>query len=79
MPEMKSFSFCLFAFVPVEIGYTVGLFLSFIVNDFILFNESCLTWKRDGIGARSEDKYLVSEEQSFLLNVGKFFPEFVVP
>lgn len=28
------------------------------VNDFILFNESCLTWKRDGIGARSEDKYL---------------------
>ncbi|XP_067839684.1 sushi domain-containing protein 1 isoform X2 [Heptranchias perlo] len=27
------------------------------VNDFILFNESCLKWKRDGVGSRSEDTY----------------------
>ncbi|XP_067886751.1 sushi domain-containing protein 1 isoform X3 [Heterodontus francisci] len=27
------------------------------VNDFILFNESCLKWRRDGVGSRSEDTY----------------------
>ncbi|XP_062905036.1 sushi domain-containing protein 1 isoform X5 [Mobula hypostoma] len=28
------------------------------VNDFILYNKSCLKWKRDGLGTRSEDTYL---------------------
>ncbi|XP_038660094.1 sushi, von Willebrand factor type A, EGF and pentraxin domain-containing protein 1 isoform X3 [Scyliorhinus canicula] len=27
------------------------------VNDFILFNESCLKWRRDRFGSRSEDTY----------------------
>ncbi|GCC32609.1 hypothetical protein chiPu_0011072 [Chiloscyllium punctatum] len=27
-------------------------------NDFILFNESCLKWRRDSTGSRSEDIYL---------------------
>ncbi|XP_072114270.1 sushi, von Willebrand factor type A, EGF and pentraxin domain-containing protein 1 isoform X4 [Mobula birostris] len=28
------------------------------VNDFIPYNKSCLKWKRDGLGTRSEDTYL---------------------
>ncbi|XP_072904701.1 sushi domain-containing protein 1 [Hemitrygon akajei] len=28
------------------------------VIDFILYNESCLKWKRDGVGTRFEDTYL---------------------
>ncbi|XP_048384296.1 sushi domain-containing protein 1-like isoform X2 [Stegostoma tigrinum] len=28
------------------------------VNDFILFNESCMKWKRDDVGSSSEDIYL---------------------
>ncbi|XP_069776214.1 sushi, von Willebrand factor type A, EGF and pentraxin domain-containing protein 1 [Narcine bancroftii] len=28
------------------------------VKEFILFNESCLKWKRDGVGTRYDDTYL---------------------
>ncbi|XP_078385173.1 sushi domain-containing protein 1 isoform X14 [Cetorhinus maximus] len=43
--------------VCTEAGQWEEVTLLCKVNDFILFNESCLKWRRDRVGSRSEDTY----------------------